>query len=131
MNYKLFIPAGFLDSKIQPVMIEDLVEVIKNVCINSETVRIIEVAGPEQITFEDLLNIATKAFTKSVSVTHLNKKMVGAFVKYLISPLFPGLINFEQYQLLFSDNVSKQGIIEKILGRTPRSTLDFWKRELQ
>jgi nucleoside-diphosphate-sugar epimerase len=129
-NDNLFVPEGFLESKLQPVLIGDLVDVILNISREQVAEGIVNVVGPEELAFMNLLKIATED-SSNLKIRQLNSIFVTPFVKFLISPLFPNLISFEQYQLLFSDNISNSETTEKILGRKPGSTLEFWKKELQ
>jgi uncharacterized protein YbjT (DUF2867 family) len=131
LRHYLVVPKGFLESQVQPLMIADLVDVVKKISIKADNERIIDVVGPEKLSFGDLLSMAAKTFNHPLKIKTLNKGVVTSLVKYLVSPLFPNLISFEQYQLLFTDNVAQSEVMERILGRKPASTVEFWEKELQ
>lgn len=129
-NNFLFVPKGFLNHKIQPILIDDLCQLIENLSLGGRSARTINAVGPMDISYHQLINIVEKGRTKNFKIKEINKEVVGVLVKNIISPLFPGLINYQQYQLLFSDNVASLNDTERILDRKPASTMGFWEKEL-
>lgn len=47
------------------------------------------------------------------------------------SRLLPDVINAQQYQLLFEDNIADASALEKIIGRRVRSSKAFFTKEFQ
>lgn len=124
------VPAGFLETRIQPVMGFDLAETVLRLCKQSSDVRIIPVVGKDQLSFKQLLEITVGLEKKFIPI-EIPKKLIEPVTKNFISVWFPELINFDQFSLLFNDNVASPQIMEKLIQRESASTLDFWKDEFK
>ncbi|HEY0297632.1 MAG TPA: hypothetical protein VGB84_00290, partial [Arachidicoccus sp.] len=59
-----------------------------------------------------------------------NQQLFATLVKLFIGPLFPSILNYDQYQLLFYDNIADDEEVIEILGRHPSSTKKFWQKNL-
>lgn len=122
------IPSGFLKTKIQPVMPKDLGALVDKICF-SVTEQIINAVGPESISFGELIDIMNKTRNQSLKLIEVSRMLFDILVKAFADPMFPTIINWQQYRLLFEDNVADAKSIENILGRRPTSTKEFFKNE--
>lgn len=125
------VPAGFLETRIQPVMGEDLGETVKRLCENASEERIIPVVGKDQLSFKQLLEITVGFEKKKLFPIEIPKKLIEPVTKNFISVWFPELINYDQFSLLFNDNVASPVRMEELIGREASSTLEFWKEEFK
>lgn len=123
------LPASFLKTRIQPIMEQDFAETIELLCTRNTQEQLIDLPGAEQISFKWLMNLAGEVRNQKVIALEIPKNLVEAVTKNFISIWFPGLINYDQFQLLFKDNIAEKKAIEDFLGRPVLSTLDFWKKE--
>lgn len=122
------IPSGFLKIKIQPVMPKDLLDLVEKMCHHT-THQIVNLVGPEPITFEETINIMRKARNQLLRLVAVPKVITDVIVNSFIDPVFPKLINSQQYQLLFEDNIADVKVAEEILGRPMISTREFFTNE--
>lgn len=123
---RLYVPEGFIYHKVQPILIEDLVKILWKICQNQETESILNITGPEILTYGDLLYIANKKIKVFPIKRSLSDRIAG-----VADNLLPDIITLDQYQMLFTDNIADTGTATSLLGRSPRSTLDFWRKELR
>jgi uncharacterized protein YbjT (DUF2867 family) len=120
----LVFPAAMLETKMQPVLGDDVADVVSKLCSNKYT-GIINVAGPEEMTIRNLITyLPGKIWIIKVSNTIANPIMK------VVMKVMPKLINAAQYELLFKDNVTDKSVAEKMLGRPMQSTVPFWRSEL-
>jgi uncharacterized protein YbjT (DUF2867 family) len=127
MNGHLLLPKDFINSYIQPILMEDLEELIERIMTQGYPERIIHAAGPEKINYDYLLSLPGKDLKQLIRVKEINEHIFRAIVRFFISPLFPGLLSYEQYRLLFDDNTTDIAAVKSILGREPGSTIGFWR----
>lgn len=118
-------PGKTLQTKIRPIMGEDLAELVSEICRNNNHPEIIEAVGPEEISFGRLLKIVP-GINKIIPVPQL---LFNPFAP-LLTRFFPDLLEKEQLQLMTGDNTASQEPTAKLLRRAPRSTWEFWKREM-
>jgi len=117
-------PAAVLETKIQPIMGEDLASIISNLCIN-QAIGIVEAGGPEQITLDELLRVFAR-----IKPFPVNQKLADRLIGF-ITILLPGIINRDQYFLLKANNVLFNH--PSIIGvkNNFRSTREFWHKALR
>lgn len=127
----LLLPKGFLPTCIQPIHIDDLTELVSRVALNNHHQRKIDAVGPEPISYHRLLTFLFANSSPKFSYAEINKQLIGGLVRNVIAPLFPSLISYEQFQLLFSNNTSDDESAENILGRKLKNTVAFWKTHLE
>ncbi len=123
------LPASFLKTRIQPIMEEDFADTIELLCTRNAAEPILDLPGAEQISFQWLIDLAGEVRKQKVIALEIPKNLVEAVTKNFISIWFPGLINYDQFQLLFKDNIAEKKSIEDFLGRPVKGTLEFWKKE--
>lgn len=123
------LPSSFLKTRIQPILEEDFAETIELLCSRNPKDSILNLPGAEQISFQWLMDLAGEVRKQKVITFEIPKNLVEAVTKNFISIWFPGLINYDQFQLLFKDNIAEKAEIESFLGHPVQSTLEFWKKE--
>lgn len=131
LMHRPIVPTGFLETRIQPVMGDDLGETVKLLCEHSSESRIIAVVGKDQLSFKQLLEITVGFEKKKLFPIEIPKKLIEPVTKNFISVWFPELINYDQFSLLFNDNVASPATMENLIGREASSTLEFWKEEFK
>lgn len=122
------VPKGFLQTRIQPVMPQDLVELVKQMCLDRNE-RIVNAVGPEAISFHEIIQIMMEIRHQQLKIIEVPKRLSDVIIENFVSNLFPKIVNAQQYQLLFEDNIADVKMAEKILGRRMRSTRQFFKNE--
>ena len=121
------IPAKFLKSKFQPVMVEDISELVKQCIYQNINQEVIYATGEETYTLTDWINIAGKGGIKIIEIPNW---LVDATFSLLTS-LFPKIMNKEQYELIQYDNICNDNHkFHQILKRKPISTNIFWIEQL-
>lgn len=121
------IPAHFLQAEFQPVMGEDIADVIIEAIKNDLKNKIVYATGPEKYFLQDWIKIKGKGKTKILPIP----KWIVDRPFRLIIKIFPQIMNTDQYLLLGEDNTHDYEVMKEILGREPRSTAKFWLEELQ
>jgi nucleoside-diphosphate-sugar epimerase len=124
----VILPKGFLKTRIQPVMPQDLIDVVLALCTCMESERIVNVVGPLPLSFREIITMMFER-DKKFRVLEIPKIITDAVVICFISVFFPGVVNSQQYQLLFSDNVADKREVEKILQRPLLSPERFFINE--
>ena len=113
-----------LETKMQPVLGEDVAEIVSRLCVNSVT-GVINVVGPSELTMKELLGY----LPGKIRFIKIGKTIADPMMN-LAMKLMPSLINPAQYEMLFKDNIADKSLCEKILGRPMQSTNAFWRTEL-
>jgi nucleoside-diphosphate-sugar epimerase len=124
----VFIPKGFLKTRIQPVMPPDLADVVEAMCKAFDQ-RIINVVGPEAISFRDLIVLMLENKNQRLRLIEIPKLIMDVLVHCLVSFTIPKVINSQQYQLLFEDNIADAHSIQQILRRSLTPTKQFFINE--
>lgn len=122
------VPKGFLKTKIQPIHPDDLVELVHRVCVHKE-VRTVDAVGLEALSFGEVIHLLKTNSKRTFKVFEVSKKACDLVVKNILSPLLPRVINDQQYQLLFHDNVANVAPCANLLGKKPKSCHKFFERE--
>jgi dTDP-4-dehydrorhamnose reductase len=120
------VPKGFLQTRIQPIMPEDLAEVVQEVCSRRD-IKLVEAVGPERLSFYEIIQILIRNRNRKFKVIEVSKRATDLLVQTFLSRLLPNVINAQQYQLLFEDNVGPVEPCKELLGRMPLSTRDFFE----
>lgn len=127
---KLLVPRGFADTRIQPIMDEDLGQAVVAAClldiIGNQPLSLV---GPEEIALDELLHEMSSAQGRSVRLIEVPREIVESFVRHFVSVWFPDVLSADQFQLLFEDNVAPVAATVNLLGKRPASTLTFWRSE--
>jgi uncharacterized protein YbjT (DUF2867 family) len=113
LGNKVLLPKKIAQTLIQPISANDFAGIVVNIIKCKEYQGIIELAGPETYTFQQLIELQAIKRGHKVRFRFLN-----TYVSDFVIPLlFSWLIRKEQYNLLKEDNISKNNAAEKILGR--------------
>ena len=126
---KLLVPNGFPHTRVQPVMGADVGEAAYRAANDPLYIGVIDVVGPEKLSFGDLILRMSAAQGRKVKLIEVSREIMESFVAHFVGVWFPNLINLEQFRLLFQDNVGDAAATERLLGRAPLSTLAFWDAE--
>ncbi|HYF68474.1 MAG TPA: hypothetical protein VD884_10065 [Ohtaekwangia sp.] len=105
------IPRGFLTTQIQPIMPDDLIDLVRKLCYSHNT-RIIPAVGPEPISFHEVIQILRECRHEQLKVIEVSKRFTDIVVKNFVGYLLPKIISTQQYQLLFEDNTADVETIE-------------------
>ncbi|MGQ3014765.1 MAG: hypothetical protein ACT6QS_13730 [Flavobacteriales bacterium] len=123
-------PQGFAETRVQPVMPEDLNELLHDLCLQPDIpAGAIDVVGSTPFSFKELLLLASGK--EKLFPIELPKKLIEPVTRNFISVWFPELMNYDQFKLLFKDNVASTEGMERILGHPVRETRSFWTHEFQ
>ncbi|MFK7921722.1 MAG: hypothetical protein AB8H47_07175 [Bacteroidia bacterium] len=121
---RLILPEGFLQAKVQPIMIDDLADLLISVGVQAPREQIISAVGPEPLRFAELLHLV---HDRAFPAWEIPRKLLEPLIKYVVGPLLPSLINYDQFRLLFEDNVGDKAFGEAVLGREMTDTRKFWR----
>lgn len=124
----VIVPAGFLSTRIQPVMPDDLARIVKASCTSRDH-RIVDVAGPEVLTFGDVLSILSEERRQKFRLFEVPRRVLDLMVGRIVSRLLPAVINDQQYALLFQDNVADNRICTELLGTPMMPVTNFFRKE--
>lgn len=122
------VPAGFLRTRIQPIMPEDLLELVRKVCIDCN-VKQVDAVGPVALTFHDIIGMLEQSTTRNLRMIEVPKAASDLVAGNILPAILPGVISAQQYQLLFHDNVGNVDACERLLDRMPMPPLDFFRNE--
>jgi uncharacterized protein YbjT (DUF2867 family) len=128
LGNRALLPATFPQHKIQPVMPNDVVDAIER-GIFSEVlpVKSLDLVGPSPISFGDLMTLAAKLRNQRLIPIEIPKNLVDIVTRNFISVWFPEILDYEQFKLLFKDNVGDPRQLEDWIGRPAQSSEEFWK----
>ncbi len=118
------LPVHFMTAKFQPVMGEDLAELIAKLA-DSKLSGIFYATGPKVMTLAEMI-AQSKSKIKIIRLP----KWATHWLFMIITSFKNPFMNRDQYYLLASDNVHDNSSMENILGRKAMDTEDFWKREI-
>lgn len=122
------VPNGFLKTRIQPILPQDLVDLVEKLC-HDHGHRIVNAVGPELLSFHEIITMVFEAKNQKIRLVEIPKAVTDIMVNTFVSRALPRVINSQQYQLLFEDNVGDTKIVREVLGRPLMSTRQFFKGE--
>lgn len=123
---RLPFPRHFLSVRIQPVLAEDLSQIIVKIARDDAGQRMVNITGPEEISFDGLIRLLNNGRIKIIPFS----KQIFGMVFPVISFLMPNLLSREQMMLLSQNNVADNRACSSLLGREMSSTWSFWQKEL-
>lgn len=124
------VPAGFARTRIQPVMIDDLVALVAALCQTDGHPPVIDLTGPDEFALGSLPGFLAPDGQKPVRLQELPVGLIG-FVLTLSGLLsLPRPVNREQLRLLLQNNTASNEEALRLLGRPLLPTQAFWLREL-
>ena len=119
-------PERLLQTKLQPVLVEDLAELISRLCQQDHFLEIVEVGGGTIYSLEQLFALVPTCKKILPIPQPLYKVLLP-----VVTTLFPALLYKEQQVLLQQDNIADGRESERILGREMAGTSAFWRGELK
>lgn len=117
--------AGNGKTKFQPIWVEDLVSCVV-ACLDEGKCdrRIIEVGGPEHLTYDEIVKVICDALGKRRLRVHvplwLMRPMAGLFQTLLSNPP----VTTQQLDMLSKDNITEIGAVVKQFGFEPKRLAD-------
>ncbi len=120
------LPHGFLETSIQPIAPEDLVEVVAQALSRTDVPETLDLVGADTYTFGALMALMTRNSSRPFIGFPIPNALVGAVTKNFISIWFPGLVQYDEFQLGLKDQTADVHPLENFLARKVRSTQDFW-----
>lgn len=124
------VPAGFLRTRIQPVMSNDLVDLIVTLCRTHVHPPILELTGPDVYTYAELPGLLNPDENSHIKLIELPFGLVDVTIALLGLFALPRPVTREQLRLLLQDNVASGDEARTLLGRPLTSTRLFWQQEL-
>jgi NADH dehydrogenase len=117
--------AGDGRSKFQPLWVEDLVSCIA-ACLNDGTHdrEIVEVGGPEQFTYEELVDAVMRELGVSRPKIHVPLAIMKPTARLMEWVLPRPPVTVEQLKMLALDNVTEPDAVPKSFGFQPRRLAD-------
>ncbi len=122
------VPKGFLDTRIQPIMIQDLVDAVA-LLLNDRGQRVVNAVGPDPISFRELIALLAEIRNQKFRFIEIPKPVTDVAVRHFVSRVLPNVINSQQYDLLFEDNTADAEPIELLLGRALLPTRPFFAEQ--
>jgi uncharacterized protein YbjT (DUF2867 family) len=123
-------PSGFARTRIQPVMGEDVADLVAVLCRNDQHANLISVVGPATFSLQQLIGYVGNRHIILLILLPVPQLVFDSLFS-LGAFLLPGLLNREQFQLLKRDNVADKTVFQALLDRPPADTEAFWRQELQ
>ncbi len=128
---KMLVPSGFPATQIQPILGADVGSAVALAALQPDCPSLIELVGPQRMSFGELIGEMAAAQGRELRLLEVSREIMETFVKHFVGVWFPELINYQQFRLLFVDNVGEVEQTAKLLGRAPLDTLPFWRGEAQ
>jgi uncharacterized protein YbjT (DUF2867 family) len=122
------LPNGFLDTKIQPIAPEDIVAVVAKAIKERHLPQSLDIVGADTYTFGELIQLLARNTAQPFIGFPIPNTLVGAVTKNFISIWFPGLVQYDEFQLGLKDQVADVSPLEHFLGHTVQFTLTFWEK---
>lgn len=116
-------PAKHLKVRLQPILVEELAELVSELATRDEGPKSLIAVGGEEITVRQLMKTLNPWFIILPLPTAIFDRLIGIF-----GPLLGSIITPTQYQLLGMDNIGDAYAVANVLGRTPSNTISFWKK---
>jgi len=133
VRYNPLVPvAGDGKTKFQPLWVEDLVTCIV-ACLDEDAHNgeVLEVGGPEHLTYDQMLDIVKEALGKSRMKLHVPLAVMRPLAQVMEWVLPKPPVTREQLKMLTLDNVTGTDAVTKSFGIQPRrlaNTLDYIRR---
>ena len=123
------VPKGFLQTRIQPIMAQDLVELVEQLCYcYRQHTGIVNAGGPQVVSFREIISVMEKSRQESLNLIEVSRRLSNKLVS-CVSLTLPKIINQQQYALLFQDNIDTEKDAEQILGKPLTPIMPFFENE--
>jgi NADH dehydrogenase len=133
VRYNPVVPvAGDGKTKFQPLWVEDLVTCVV-ACLDEDAHagQTLEVGGPEQLTYDEILDVVKDALGKSRVKAHVPLALMRPLAQVMEWVLPKPPVTVEQLKMLALDNTTDTDSVMKNFGVQPRrlaDSLDYIKR---
>jgi NADH dehydrogenase len=133
MRYSPFVPvAGDGKTRFQPIWVEDLVTCII-ACLDEDAHlgEVLEVGGPEHLSYDEMLDVVKEALGKSRLKLHVPLAVMRSVAQVMEWVLAKPPVTREQLKMLSLDNVTETDAVTKSFGVQPwrlADSLDYIKR---
>jgi uncharacterized protein YbjT (DUF2867 family) len=134
VRYNPLVPvAGNGRTKFQPIWVEDLVTCIV-ACLDegAHSGEVLEVGGPEQLSYDEMLDVVKGALGKSRLKLHVPLAVMHPLAQVMEWVLAKPPVTREQLKMLSLDNVTGSDAVTKSFGVQPRrlaDSLDYIRRQ--
>lgn len=120
------VPSGVIDTKIQPVCMVDLVELVARLCRTDDHAPVVNLTGPEIFSLRDFFAMMSTS-AHPVRTFKLPRVLVEKSLS-LAQFFFRNIpLSAQHLRLLQHDNTAPHTEARRLLGRDLRSTLPFWE----
>lgn len=126
VRYNPLVPvAGDGRAKFQPIWVEDLVTCIV-ACLDegAHSGEVLEVGGPEQLSYDEMLDVVKGALGKSRLKLHVPLAVMHPLAQVMEWVLAKPPVTREQLKMLSLDNVTGSDAVTKSFGVQPRRLAD-------
>ncbi len=114
--------AGDGEAKFQPLAVEDFAECVARALGDKGVLgKVLEVGGPEHITYEGLIDLVCETLQRHPPKVHLPLSMMRPVVSLMDALLPRPPVTSEQLKMLKIDNTADLNSVEEIFGFTPKS----------
>ncbi len=118
-------------TRFQPISVKDVADAFAAIVDDPSTVgQTVELGGPDQLTYEQMLDVIAEKLGKKKPKVHVPVSVMKSVVT-VSAPLPKSIrppVTKEQLKMLALDNTSKQSTTEKLIGRPPlalRNGIDY------
>lgn len=129
MGGVLPVPRQMLETEIQPILGQELARWIARLAGANLLPQLVEAGGPERIAFKELLDVMFRENKAPTKIVKIDKRWFQP-ITMVSDRVSPGLLNREQFELLFQNNTASSLVKENTFGEPLGSTRDFWAEEL-
>ncbi len=133
VRYNPVVPvAGDGKARFQPIWVEDLVTCIV-ACLDEDAHagQTLEIGGPEQLTYDELLDVVKEALGRSRIKVHVPLAVMRPLAQVMEWVLPKPPVTGEQLKMLALDNIAETDSVRRHFGIQPRrlaDSLDYIKR---
>ena len=89
------VPKGFLQTRIQPILAQDLVDLVSVLC-DDPTQRIVNAVGPDPITFEKIIGLLIETRGQKLRTIEVPRAITDLIVKHFVSKALPMFFNLNK-----------------------------------
>ena len=123
--------AGSGKNRFQPIAVDELAQCVAGVVGRDDLMgRIIEIGGPEHLTYNDIVDIISGTFGVRRLKLHIPVPIMGVMVKLMEAILSRPPVTTQQLRMAAIPNVASLNTVEEVFGFRPRpleGSLDYIK----
>lgn len=122
-------PRQMLDTRVQPILGQELARWIALLAGAGTLPQLVEAGGPERVTIGELLHIMFRVNDAPTKLVKIDRRWFQP-ITMVSDRISPGLLNREQFELLFQDNIASNLIAKNSFGEPLGGVISFWEEEL-